>query len=83
VRDIVRLLVWQLSKPITIAALIAWPIAYLIMRDWLDGFEFRIALSPVFFIGAGVAATLIAWATIMSHAVRVARANPIHALRYE
>jgi putative ABC transport system permease protein len=83
VPDIVRLLLWQFSKPVALANLLAWPIAYLVMRNWLDGFEFRIALSPLFFVAAGVVALVIAWVTIVGHAVRVARAKPIIALRYE
>jgi putative ABC transport system permease protein len=53
------------------------------LRDWLRGFAYHIALNPLYFVVAGFAALLIAWATILAHAVRVARANPIHALRYE
>ncbi|MEA3048706.1 MAG: putative transport system permease protein [Sphingomonadales bacterium] len=82
-RDIVRLLAWQFSKPVIVANLIAWPVAWWVMRDWLNGFDARIALGPVPFLAAGVLALAIALGTIASHAFRVARANPIHALRYE
>lgn len=81
--DIVRLLVWQFSKPVMIATLIAWPIAWWLMRDWLNGFSVRIALTPLPFIAAGVLAMLIAWFTVAWHAVGVARTSPIHALRHE
>jgi putative ABC transport system permease protein len=53
VRDIVRLLVWQFSKPVMIANLIAWPIAWWVMRDWLNGFDTRITLGPTPFLLAG------------------------------
>jgi putative ABC transport system permease protein len=82
-RDIVRLLVWQFSKPVVIANLIAWPVAWWVMRDWLNHFDLRIDLGPAPFILAGGIALLIAIATIGTHAWRVARANPITALRYE
>ncbi|MEA3036805.1 MAG: putative transport system permease protein [Sphingomonadales bacterium] len=82
-RDIVRLLAWQFSKPVIIANLIAWPVAWWVMRDWLNGFDARIALGPAPFVAAGLLALAIALGTIASHAFRVARANPIHALRYE
>ncbi len=82
-RDIVRLLAWQFAKPIIIANLIAWPIAWWLMRDWLNGFDTRMDLGFVPFLLAGVVALTIAIATIASHAIKVARANPIHALRYE
>jgi len=82
-RDIVRLLVWQFSRPVLVANLIAWPVAWWLMRDWLNGFDQRIALGPTPFLVAGAIALGIAIATVVGHAVRVARANPINALRYE
>jgi putative ABC transport system permease protein len=82
-RDIVQLLVWQFSRPVIIANLIAWPIAWWLMRDWLNGFAERITLTPVPFVVAAAIALGIAIATVVGHAVKVARANPIHALRYE
>ena len=54
-RDIVRLLAWQFSKPVMIANLIAWPIAWWVMRDWLNGFDARISLSPTLFLARGPA----------------------------
>ena len=82
-RDIVRLLAWQFSKPVIIANLIAWPVAWWVMRDWLNGFDSRIALGPTPFLLAGGLALVIAIGTIAGHAFKVARSNPIHALRYE
>ena len=81
--DIVRLLVWQFSQPIIIANVIAWPIAWWLMRDWLNTFDQRISLTPVPFIVAAAIALGIAVVTVVGHALKVARANPIHALRYE
>jgi putative ABC transport system permease protein len=82
-RDIVRLLVWQFSRPVIIANLIAWPVAWWMMRDWLNGFDQRIPLTPIPFMIAAAVALGIAVATVVGHSVKVARANPIHALRYE
>jgi putative ABC transport system permease protein len=82
-RDIVQLLVWQFSRPVIIANIIAWPIAWWMMRDWLNTFDQRIPLTPVPFVIAAAIALGIAIATVVGHAVKVARANPIHALRYE
>jgi putative ABC transport system permease protein len=82
-RDIVKLLAWQFSKPVIIANIIAWPIAWWVMRDWLNTFDTRIDLGPTPFVLAGVLALAIAIGTIAGHAFKVARANPIHALRYE
>ena len=83
-RDIVRLLAWQFSKPVIIANLIAWPVAWWVMRDWLNTLRRahrsrrrRRSCSPA------LLALAIAIGTIAGHAIKVARANPIHALRYE
>lgn len=81
--DIVKLLVWQFSKPVLIATLIAWPIAWWLMREWLNGFNVRILLTLIPFLAAGALAMVIAWATVTWHAIRVARTSPIHALRHE
>jgi putative ABC transport system permease protein len=82
-RDIVRLLVWQFSKPVIVANIIAWPVAWWVMRGWLNGFDTRIGLGPSPFLLAGGVALAIAIGTVAGHAVRIARANPILALRYE
>lgn len=83
--DVVKLLVWQFSKPVIIANLIAWPISYYAMSIWLESFVYRI--ETFFIIGfcllAGVTALMIAWGTVASNSMRVARSNPIKALRYE
>ena len=81
--DIARLLVWQFTRPVVIANIIAWPVAWWLMREFLNGYDARIALTPVPFIGASLLALAIAVLTIGAHAFRVARTNPVHALRYE
>jgi putative ABC transport system permease protein len=82
-RDMVFLLLWQFSIPVLIANVIAWPLAWYYLHGWLQGFAYRIPLTPFYFVGTGLAALFIAWVTIFAHAHRVARANPIHALRTE
>jgi putative ABC transport system permease protein len=83
VTDILVLLGWQFSKPVILANLIAWPAAWWVMRDWLNTFDDRVALTPTPFLLAGLLALAIAIGTIAGHAIKVARLNPIHALRYE
>jgi len=83
VKNLVRLLVFDFSKPVLIANLIAWPVAWFLMRDWLNGFEQRIGLNPLIFVVSGFLALLVAWVTVGGHALRAARENPIRALRYE
>ena len=80
---VVALLLWQYSIPVVIANLLAWPIAWIFLQRWLQGFAYRIDLSPGYFLIVGLAALVIAWVTILTHTMRVASAKPIHALRYE
>src|SRR3546814_7308989 len=80
-RDIVRLLAWQFSKPVIVANLIAWPVDWWVMRDWLNTFDARIGLGPAPFVLAGFLARALALGTIAGHGPKVPRAHPIHALR--
>jgi putative ABC transport system permease protein len=82
-RDILVLLIWQFAKPVLWANLIAMPFAWFFMRRWLHGFVYHIDLSPLDFATVGALALLIALATVVGHALHVARAKPIEALRYE
>ncbi len=81
--DVARLLVWQFARPVLIANAIAWPVAWFIMRRWLDGFAYHIKLDWQPFALAGAAALVIAVVTTLFHAFQVARARPVLALRYE
>jgi putative ABC transport system permease protein len=85
VKDIVALLIWQFSKPVIIANLVAWPISIYAMLIWLESFSYRINtlwLGPICLVVGG-SLLLVAWATVGGNAAKVARANPINALRQE
>ncbi len=85
VSAIVGLLLWQFSKPVLLANLLAWPIAIWGMVTWLENFPYRLdtwLLLPMCLL-AGFIALLISWLTVGGNAARVARSNPIQALRYE
>ena len=85
VKNIVSLLLWQFSKPVLIANIIAWPLAIYFMLDWLERFSYQLpywVLAPLC-LGAAVIALAIAWITVAGNTARVARSNPIKALRYE
>ena len=81
--DIVKLLVGQFLRPVLIANLVAWPLAFVAMRAWLAGFDDRIALSPLFFIGASLLAIVIAVLTVLGQSLRASRAAPAWALRHD
>ncbi len=82
-RDVLQLLVVRFLRPVLIANLIAWPLAWAAMQRWLSGFDDRIALSPAYFLLASTLALLIAVVTVIGQSWRVARAEPARALRYE
>jgi len=64
---------------ITLAIIIASPIAYHLMDNWLNNFAYRISISPsVFLLSAAIALITVSW-----QAIRAATANPVESLRYE
>lgn len=81
--EVLRLLIGQFMRPVLLANLIAWPLAYVVLQRWLAGFDDRISLSPLFFVSASLMAIAIAAATVFGQAWRVARAEPARALRHE
>ncbi|RMB07643.1 ABC transporter permease [Eilatimonas milleporae] len=83
VGDIVALFIWQFSKPVFAAMLVAWPVAFVATRLWLETFAYRVAINPLWFILAGLAALTVALATMAGHALKAARTHPVEALRYE
>jgi len=82
-RDIIGLLAWQFSKPVLIASIFGSAVAWLVMSNWLHRFDAYIDMGVLPFVGASLLALAIAIGTIAGHAFKVARANPILALRYE
>lgn len=81
--DVVRLLVRQFLRPVLLANLLAWPLAWAASRAWLTGFGDRIALSPFYFLGASLIATAIAVLTVFGQSLRASRMSPAWALRSE
>lgn len=81
--DVARLLVGQFLRPVLLANLLAWPLAWFAARTWLAGFGDRIALSPLYFLGASLIATAIAVVTVLGQSLRASRAAPAWALRHE
>lgn len=91
VRKVMGSSVWQIivlltndfSKLVLIANVIAWPVAWYIMNQWLANFAYRIDLTPMIFIGSGLIALCIAWVTVGGTAAKAASQRPVLALRYE
>lgn len=80
-------LVGMLSKDVfvlvTVAFVVAIPLAYVAMDAWLQRFAYRIDLGMGVFVLVGGLALLIAWLTVAYQAIRAAHINPVDALRYE
>jgi putative ABC transport system permease protein len=68
---------------ILISNIIAWPIAYYFINDWLSNFAYKISIGITPFIFAGSFALIIALLTISYQAVKSALVNPVESLRYE
>jgi putative ABC transport system permease protein len=81
--DLLRLLLAQILRPVLIANLVAWPLAFFTVRGWLAGFDQRVGLSPLLFIGATLLALAVACLTVIGHSWGLARAKPAKALHYE
>jgi len=81
--SIIILLASETIVLIGIASLIAWPFAWLYMRNWLTDFVYKIKLDPVVFIIATLTVIFISIGTIFWHAYKASTQNPADALRYE
>jgi len=81
--QVTGLLVGQFLRPVVLANLIAWPIAWLALKQWLAQFENPIAVSPLYFVAATAGAVLIALVTVGGLALVNARAEPGKALRHD
>ena len=64
--DILRFISWHFARPVLIANLIAWPIAWFFMHRWLEGFAYHVNLNPMAFLLASALAVSIALATVCS-----------------
>lgn len=68
---------------IMVSFVIASPVTYWVLSQWLQEFAYRISINPLIFVGGGVIALVIALLTISYHTIRSARTNPVNTLRYE
>ncbi|MBK7870005.1 MAG: ABC transporter permease [Saprospiraceae bacterium] len=81
--NIVRLISRDFLKLVAVAIVLAVPVAWYLMNNWLDTFAYRIDIQWWVFVLAGVAALAIALLTVASQALRAAATNPVESLRTE
>jgi predicted permease len=80
---IMALLSKEYAKWVLVANVIAWPVAYFLMRTWLQDYYYRIKLRLPLFLLAAVLSVVIAQLTVSFQALKAARTDPINSLRYE
>jgi hypothetical protein len=80
---IVALLAKEFLQLVAISLLIAFPVAWYAMNQWLQGFVYKVNVSVWVFVGAGVVAILVAFATVSFQTIKAAMANPVRSLRSE
>ena len=83
VANIMLLLSKEFIILIAIANVLAWPVTYLIMNDWLQGFAYRMDIPLWLFLISGLLVIVIALITVSYRTFVTARANPVNALKYE
>ncbi len=83
VGHIVVLLSKEFVYLVLIANIIAWPATWFVMNNWLDNFAYRIAITPLVFIVAGLLVLVIAVLTVGYKTMATAKSDPVKALRYE
>jgi putative ABC transport system permease protein len=83
VPGVMVLLSKDLTRWVALANLIAWPLAYFAMRNWLQSFAYRIDLNLLVFVTAGVITLAIAWLSMSFQAYKAAKTDPVKALKYE
>ncbi len=83
VSSVVFMLTFEFGKLVILANIIAWPIAFFIMRKWLQDFAFRTSLSLDKFLISAVVALTIALATVSYYSVKAALSDPVKTIKYE
>ena len=83
IKEIVFLLSKEFSKWVLLANIIAWPVAYYFMGNWLKEFAYRIDIPILLFPVAGLVVLLVSLLTVSSLTFKAARANPANSLKYE
>ena len=81
--SLLTLLSKEILVLVLIANLIAWPVGWYFMRQWLDGFAYKIDLPFAVFILSTLVAVLVALVTVSSQTIKTAMTNPAKTLRYE
>ena len=80
---VLKILSGQFVKWVLIANIIVWPLAYYALENWLADFAYRIDISVIPFIAAGILSVSLAIITMSFHVIKAAISNPVESIRYE
>lgn len=81
--QVARLLIGQFLRPVAVACLVAWPLAYWMLRRWLSQFDDPVAVGPLIFVAGAAAAVAIGLLAVGGLAWSAASAEPGRALRHD
>ena len=82
-RNVIVLLLKEIILLVSISTVIAWIVAYFVMKNWLQDFYYRINMSAISYIVAFIIALIIALVTVSYRAYMASLTNPAQALKYE
>jgi len=80
---LVKLVSKQFLKLVIVSCVIAWPVAYYLMKSWLVNYAYKIEMNIFIFIISGVILIAITFITILYQSIKVALTNPVEVLKYE
>jgi putative ABC transport system permease protein len=80
---VIWLLTRESARLVVLANVIAWPVGYLLMEDWLRNFAYKTSVGPAVLAVSGAAALTVALVTVGVQAYRAAAADPVRSIRYE
>ncbi len=81
--EVLSLLLTKFCAPLLVSFIFAVPLSWFVMDKWLEGFSYRIGLSPWIFIASGAVSLLIAVISIFFQTLHAAHSNPADAIRAE
>lgn len=81
--EVLSLLLTKFCAPLLVSFIFAVPLSWFVMGKWLEGFSYRIGLSPWIFIASGAVSLLIAVVSIFFQTLHAAHSNPADAIRAE
>lgn len=83
IQQLLVILSQDFALMILASAILATPVTYYFMQQWLEGFAYSVQINPLVFVFGGLVSLVIAMVTISFHTIKAANANPVHSLRDE